>query len=140
MSDFAQRVRGIGLPLDKIIVIGSGTLDVHGIRASNDIDLVVSPEIYEELSQDSSWEKGQQGRMWRSLHRDEVEVWQNWSLDDSPHPDYTDLLSVTEEIEGVRFVTLDYLYGWKKAKGRDKDLSDCRLIEEYKKEHDDGPN
>ena len=36
---FAERVKELGLPLDQIIIIGSGILDQLGIRQSADIEV-----------------------------------------------------------------------------------------------------
>ena len=138
MSGFVQRVRDIGLPLDKLIVIGSGILDAYGIRESNDIDLVVHPEVYEQLCADTSWRVGELYGSWAPVCKGSAEVWLNWSLDDQPHPDYDDLLAHSEMIEDVRFITLAYLYQWKAAKGREKDLNDCRLIEAYQRNQNNG--
>ena len=40
----AKKLRELGLNADNAIVIGSGILQALGIRKSNDIDLVVTPE------------------------------------------------------------------------------------------------
>ena len=37
---FSERVKDLGLPLDQLIVIGSGLLDQLGIRAASDINQI----------------------------------------------------------------------------------------------------
>ena len=46
-----QKVKELNLPEGSYVVEGSGVLDVLGIREANDIDLVVSPEVYEKLKE-----------------------------------------------------------------------------------------
>ncbi|MES2060152.1 MAG: hypothetical protein V4438_03915, partial [Patescibacteria group bacterium] len=48
-------VKKLNLPLGKYAVVGGGVLAAHGLRQYNDVDFVVTPELYEELKQDG-WE------------------------------------------------------------------------------------
>ena len=50
---FADKVKALNLPLDQIIVIGSGILDQLGIRPASDIDLAASPDLMKNLSEES---------------------------------------------------------------------------------------
>ncbi|TWP13903.1 hypothetical protein EUA75_03380 [TM7 phylum sp. oral taxon 353] len=52
---FAERVKELGLPLDQIIIIGSGILDQLGIRQSADIDVATGRAVLEKLAGDSDW-------------------------------------------------------------------------------------
>lgn len=46
-----QKVKELNLPDGTFAVVGSGTMEALDIRNTNDIDLVVSPEVYAELKQ-----------------------------------------------------------------------------------------
>ena len=50
---FADKVKALNLPLDQIIVIGSGILDQLGIRPASDIDLAASSDLMKKLSEES---------------------------------------------------------------------------------------
>ena len=50
---FADKVKALNLPLDQIIVIGSGILDQLGIRLASDIDLAASSDLMKKLSEES---------------------------------------------------------------------------------------
>lgn len=130
-DDFIERVKAIGLSLDKLIVIGSGALAVRGIREARDVDLVVPDPVFQMLERDLSWKRGLQGSASYALEKGDIEVWTDWSTDGTGRPTYEDLLPDTEVIDGVRFVTLEYIKARKIERGSDKDLEDIRKIDEY---------
>lgn len=130
---FFERVKETGLPLDSLIVIGSGVLAAHGIREARDVDLVVTAELFAMLEKDASWKHGLQGGSSYALQKGDTEVWKDWSTDRSGHPTYHDLLPYTEVIDGIRFVTLEYLSKRKAERGDEKDLEDIRKIHDYRK-------
>ena len=130
-DDFIERVKAIGLSLDKVIVIGSGVLAAHGIREARDVDLVVTRAVFAALEDNISWKRGRQGSASYALVKGDIEVWTDWSTDGTGHPTYDDLLSDTEIIDGVRFVTLEYLRTRKMERSSDKDIDDIRKIDEY---------
>lgn len=54
-----QELATLNLPPNSFVVVGSGILNALGIRESNDIDLIVTPEVFASLEQrgyaESSW-------------------------------------------------------------------------------------
>lgn len=130
--DFFERVKALDLPLDTIIVIGSGVLAAHGIREARDIDVIVTAELFAMLEKDDNWVRGRQGSASYALERGDAEVWKDWSTDGTGRPKYEDLLPDTELIEGIRFVTLEYLERRKSERGTEKDMDDIRKIHEYR--------
>jgi len=133
---FSDRVKSLGLPLDQIIVIASGALDAHGIRQADDIDLAVSAGLFESFEGSEDWRPHRSG--WGELYyrQGDCEAWAGWTEPGSDKPLYDDLLPYTQLIDGVRYMTLEYVRNWKEKKGRDKDLRDIKLIDEYNKPHD----
>ena len=55
-EDIVTKVRALGLPKDSYIVFGSCPLAAVGIRESNDIDMLVSEQGYEQLK-NYSWQQ-----------------------------------------------------------------------------------
>ena len=137
MSDrsFTDRVRTLNLPLNQIIVIASGVLDAYGIRAADDIDLAVSPELFATFESDPDWAAHSAEWGERYYRNGECEAWSGWTEPGKTRPLYEDLLADTIEIDGIRFMTLDYVRRWKVIKGRDKDKKDIALIDEYLSQH-----
>lgn len=128
---FEARLRAMELPLDQIIVIGGGALALHGLREAGDIDLIVTRQLFDKVENDTSWKLGKQGSPSHALVKGEAEIWPDWSVDGSGHPNYEDLMVVSEVINGIRVVSLDYLVVRKRERGLAKDLEDINLIERY---------
>ena len=134
---FAERVKELGLPLDQLIIIGSGILDQLGIRQSTDIDVAVDRATLEKLAGDSDWAEKLDKNQRRYLvkHDGSVEIWDGWEID-GRIVEYDELLDYAVEYEGVKFVNLDFLRRWKNWRGREKDIQDVRLIDEWMAKHE----
>lgn len=131
---FADRVKALNLPLDQIIVIGSGILDQLGIRPASDIDLAVSSDLMKKLSEESSdWIKkfDDNQRFYFVKSDGSAEVWDGWEFDGQV-VSYDDLLDCVVEYDGVRFVNLEFLSRWKKWRSLEKDTQDVKLIDEWR--------
>lgn len=135
---FADKVKALNLPLDQIIVIGSGILDQLGIRPASDIDLVASPDLMKKLSEESGdWIKKFDDNQRFYFVKDDgsAEVWDGWVFDRQA-VGYDDLLNYAVEYDGVRFVNLEFLYQWKKWRSREKDVQDVKLIDEWRADNE----
>mgnify|MGYP000845806798 FL=1 len=131
---FADRVKALNLPLDQIIVIGSGILDQLGIRPASDIDLAVSSDLMKKLSEESSdWIKKFDDNQRFYFVKDDgsAEVWDGWVFDGRA-VSYDNLLDYAVEYDGVRFVNLEFLSRWKKWRSLEKDTQDVKLIDEWR--------
>ena len=61
-----------------------------------------------------------------------IEVWRDWTSPTTDEPvDFDDLLKYSTEIDGVKYVTPDYLLGWKQSKNREKDQADVILLRNF---------
>lgn len=134
---FAERVKELGLPLDQIIIIGSGILDQLGIRQSADIDVAANREALEEIARSDGWveklDKNQ--RQYLVKCNGSAEIWDGWEIDGRV-VEYDKLLDYAVEYDGVKFVSLDFLRRWKNWRGREKDIQDVRLINEWREKHE----
>lgn len=131
---FADKVKALDLPLDQIIVIGSGILDQLGIRPASDIDLAASSDLMKNLSDESGdWIKkfDDDQRFYFVKDDGSAEVWDGWEFDGQA-VSYGELLSQSVEYDGVRFVDLEFLRKWKSWRGREKDVQDVKLIDEWR--------
>ena len=131
---FADKVKALNLPLDQIIVIGSGILDQLGIRPASDIDLAASSDLMKKLSEESGdWLKkfGYNQRFYFVKDDGSAEVWDGWEFDGQV-VSYDDLLDYVVEYDGVRFVNLEFLSRWKKWRSLEKDTQDVKLIDEWR--------
>lgn len=131
---FADKVKALNLPLDQIIVIGSGILDQLEIRPASDIDLAVSSDLMKKLSEESSdWIKKFDDNQRFYFIKDDgsAEVWDGWEFDGQV-VSYDGLLDYVVEYDGVRFVNLEFLSRWKKWRSLEKDTQDVKLIDEWR--------
>ena len=135
---FADKVKALNLPLDQIIVIGSGILDQLGIRPASDIDLAASSDLMKKLSEESGdWLKkfGYNQRFYFVKDDGSAEVWDGWDFDGQA-VSYDNLLDYAVEYDGVRFVDLEFLRKWKSWRGREKDVRDVELIDEWRADNE----
>ena len=135
---FADKVKALNLPLDQIIVIGSGILDQLGIRPASDIDLAASSDLMKKLSEESGdWLKKFDDNQRFYFVKDDgsAEVWDGWEFDRQA-VSYDDLLDYAVKYDGVRFVDLEFLRKWKSWRGREKDVRDVELIDEWRADNE----
>ena len=135
---FVDKVKALNLPLDQIIVIGSGILDQLGIRPASDIDLAASSDLMKNLSEESGdWLKKFDDNQRFYFVKDDgsAEVWDGWEFDGQV-VSYDDLLDYVVEYDGVRFVNLEFLSRWKKWRSREKDVQDVKLIDEWRADNE----
>ncbi|KKR31752.1 MAG: hypothetical protein UT65_C0018G0006 [Parcubacteria group bacterium GW2011_GWF2_39_8b] len=128
-EDIINKVKILDLPKGSYIVFGSCPLAVLGIREANDIDLLVSQEIYEKLKKDG-WEEIDKGPNDKPLVQDVFEAHNNWNFS-SYKPTLKDLLVNAMEVDGITFASLEDVRKWKVASGRPKDVNDIKMIDNY---------
>lgn len=128
MNIFGE-VRALNLPLGKYLVVGSGILAALGIRESKDIDLLVSEDIYEKYEK-LGWKKKQVDTDRFGLTNGHVELFKDFRCG-KYCPDPKQMIDNPTIIEDIPFLPLEELAKFKKELGREKDLKDLELIEEY---------
>ena len=126
--NFKQKIAELDLPKGSYIVVGSGILGALGIRESDDIDLVVSEAVFQNISR-LGWKQG----LWGEnivFQKDIFDIGNDWY-----GKKVADLLKHAQVVDDVPYLSLDDVYEWKKMKGREKDLRDLGLISEYRRTH-----
>lgn len=133
-----ERARQLDLPLGEYVVVG-GAMEAHGIRPANDIDVVVTPKLWTKLLKEG-WrvcacerclEMRAAGTKKQIMKADVVDILSEYSWFDKYHADTLDLIKNADVIDGIPFVQLTELLRWKRAAGREKDVQDAVLIEEF---------
>ena len=101
-------------------VVAGGAMVLYGIREqTHDIDLGCSQRMADSLEQDGFLQGFSENGRRRFRYGGQIEIFENW-LSDS-------VISV----EGIPVVSLRGLIEMKQELGREKDLKDIRLINEY---------
>lgn len=132
-----EKVKALNLPSKQFVVMGGAVLELKGIRKSNDIDIIVTKDLFDKLKEDSTWEyKSELG----SLGMVQVESLENYNGVSLYHNIYgggdIDFFRNTpdkiEEVDGVYFVSLSNLLEVKSSTwNREKDKVDVELIKDY---------
>jgi hypothetical protein len=104
-------------------------MTVAGLRQANDIDLMVSKNLFAKLKQ-AGWRDKQKNDNDRPLVRDVLEAHWNWDFS-SYSPTLEHLLASAIVVDGVPFASLDEVRKWKVASGRPKDQADIELINHH---------
>jgi hypothetical protein len=126
-----NELRKLGLPLNRMLIVGSGTLALFGIRSNKDIDLWVTNDVFKKMSR----------------HKDLVPVRKNGRLfyeTKNGHIEASNSMPCTKEslekylkraiiVDGIYFKSVNDLINWKKCMGRSKDLNDIKMLEKYSK-------
>lgn len=126
-----QKIKELNFPQGQYVVVGSGILDVLGIRKATDIDIAVTKELHQKLKESGEWEEHKRYELIRVfLKKDVYEI--------IPQLNWEDYDTTTEEaissatiIEDIPFMNLNELIKFKTALGREKDFKDIELIKEY---------
>lgn len=124
-----EKIKELNFPKEHYVVIGSGTMDVLGIRKAQDIDISASEELFEVLKNSGDWEEYEKyGRPFLKKDVFEINNQLNWDK-------YNTVLEEANKtalfIDGIPFLSLDELVKFKIASGREKDIQDIKLIKEF---------
>jgi len=117
----------LNLPSDQYAVFGSGVLAIRGLRENRDIDIVVKQELWKKLI--NKYPVNDVG----AIEIGNVEIWDSYGLE--PKCDVESFIDSSENIDGIFYVRLEHVIEWKKLKGREKDLVDVGLMEDYLKQN-----
>ena len=128
-------IKALNLPLGQYAIASSGALGIRNLRIINDIDIIVTQELWDTLAKQHgiTTENGFN----RIVFPDGiVEAISNSSLyQDENAPSITTRIENADIIDGLPFETLKDVIHFKQKMGREKDLSDILLIKSYQKQN-----
>lgn len=128
LEKFLEQLDELNLDPQEYFVASSGTLAVKGIRDCNDLDLVVTKELFKDLEQKFPETKRDNDYCEIVSYKD-IEFLYITKGDPTYSP--SEQLQSAEIIHGKRFQNLEMVKFFKKLSGRDKDLVDLELIKHY---------
>lgn len=132
-QEIIDEVKALNLPKNSYVVFGSCPLAALGIREANDIDMMVTPEVLEELKK-AGWRQVDKGKDDAPFVHGVFEAHTNWDFSTySPTLEY--LLAGAMVVDDIPFASLDEVRKWKAATVRPKDMVDVNLIDEYLASH-----
>ena len=133
-----EKIKKLNFPVGQYVVVGGAVLTAHGIRDTEDLDILVSPELFKKCKEEgwvaTPWTKaGKKGKDWLTkngieLYAELIMVGDSILVENLTKNDI-------EIIEGVPFLSLTRLMEFKKEYlrlyNRPKDIKDIFLIETY---------
>ncbi|MBU6371076.1 hypothetical protein KGQ74_03360 [Patescibacteria group bacterium] len=127
MPDIFEKVTALGFPPGEYVVVASGVLEAIGIRKARDVDMTVTPELFERLRASGEWREVERwGKIF--LEKDGFDIIPELSWPAYPTTTKQAIASAMM-IRSIPFLNLDELIKFKRALGRKKDLADIELIE-----------
>lgn len=130
-SKFAA-ITALNLPVDQYAITGSGVLGIRNLRAISDIDIIVTPELWNILEKE--YGVTDENNVKKIVFPNGiVEALGEHSFytekKDRNAPTVSDRITNAEVIEGLSFESLEYVLYYKRKMGREKDKQDIEIIE-----------
>ena len=123
--EIKQRLGELEINIGEAVIVGSGILDVLGIRASRDLDVWVNEVKFHEIAarghQTFEYANGGNG-----LEIDDIEIMDSWFGET-----LAEVTARAVQLDGVKFMPLEEVRAWKLRQNRPKDQIDVRLIDAY---------
>ena len=121
-SDIVCRLERINFHKAEYWVLAGSAMVLHGIRPeTHDIDLGCSKVLADELEMQGYPTKVMPDGTRRIAYAEEVEIFEEWILDK------------VVIVDGIPVISLNGLLEMKRSLGREKDLRDIQMIEEFLK-------
>lgn len=124
-----KEMKKLNLPSDKYVVVGSGIMAALGIKKANDIDLVVTKDLFKVLSE-QDWQKIKRPNGEPGLEKGKVAAYLDVNCGNF-NPTTEELIKDAEIIHDIPFISLRTLVKFKEEYGREKDKKDIDLINKY---------
>jgi hypothetical protein len=123
-----EKVKKMNLPTGKYALFGSAPLGIRGLKDCHDIDIIVTEDLWDEYKAKEGWtiKKFNDGISY--LESDSIELWKDWG---PGQWNIEQLIREAEIIDGLPLVKLKIVLKWKKTNGREKDIKDIEIIENF---------
>ncbi len=125
-SDLLGQLDELNLPTDQYAIFGSGPLAIRGIRKTDDIDILVTPSIFEKLEKQYPTKILNGNTL---VEIGDIEAMITWPGTSSKK--VQKMIKQSEMIQGHPYVKLKHLIDSKKKMARPKDLKDIQLVKQY---------
>jgi hypothetical protein len=124
-----NKLKKLGYPLNEILIVGSGTMALYGLKENNDIDLWVTKRVYDSMLKDSRFSPN--GKMLETkdglIEADHRFICVKDKVEDH--------LKRAKVVNEIHFQSLQDVLEWKQCMKRPKDINDIKVIENYMKKN-----
>ena len=119
-NDIINRLDDLNFDKNRYWVLAGSAMVLHGIRPeTHDIDMGCTKEFADELETEGYPTVVMPDGTRRITYAEEVEIFEDWIFDRVVF------------VEGIPVISLDGLLEMKRKLGREKDLRDVQMIEEF---------
>lgn len=130
MKKITEKTKKLNLPSGKYVIVGGGALAAREIRHTEDIDLMVAEDLYEQLKKEG-WEEREKKPGHFHLYKDTAEVAKNFDHIEGCVLNPAEVIARANMIDDVPVMALEDLVSLKRTMARDKDFRDIDLINKY---------
>jgi hypothetical protein len=123
IAEIKNKLTSLGISSTEPIIVGSGILDMLGIRPSNDVDLLISKETFYKIA-GHGHEILQRPDGSEKIEVDDIELMHDWY-----GKKVSDAAIKTTVIDGIKFMSIEEVCRWKALLDRSKDQVDILLID-----------
>ena len=130
---YLKELEKLNLPEGEYALWGSAPLVIAGLKESKDLDVLVSSKLWKQLAKEypvKTFEAGNQlGEYITIGNIDFVNHIIGFSIEECEN-----MIKEASLIDRYRIVSLENIIKWKRILGREKDVLDIAIIEEYLKQ------
>lgn len=128
-----EQLNVLNLPKNQYVVVGSAAMAVHGIREARDIDVLPSWDLWEKLKKKYKTVLHEENE---NIDLGDIQFLGNNSVFRNESVCTLEEMIRTAYVrDGVNYLNLELLKKYKRILGREKDLKDIKLIDEYLSKH-----
>ncbi len=125
-------LKELNLPTSEFVVVGSGALAIRHIRDTNDLDVIVTQTFWNDLINNYKVELNEWNVERLDLGNDiEILNPEQSLFGNSKVVPVGEIFDEADVFDDIKFINLDHLKKIKSSFGRDKDLKDIELINQY---------
>jgi hypothetical protein len=126
-----DELRRLRLPMNDILLVGSTTMSLLGLKENDDIDIWSTNKAFKLMANDKNLiPVKKNGRLFYESKSGNIEISNKMPCTKGPVENY---LKRSILIYGIHFQSVDDLIDWKKCMGRPKDKEHLKLLYQYKK-------
>ncbi len=130
LNEALKDLKQLQLPVDKYAIVGSATLAIRGIREANDLDVIVTDDIWKQLVQEYPVTPAPPCE--RITVHEGLDILGEGSMYRNPElASPEEIIRTADIINGYPFINLQLSRKIKSWRNHPKDQKDVQLIDEY---------
>ena len=131
-ENLLTQLNKLELPSDQYAITSSGALAIRDIREAQDLDIIVTEKLWNELIQKYPVKTGEDCD---SIYIGDIQIMGNFQTKSKKEKySVSKQIKTADIIDGKKYVNLNIIKFYKQQSGRSKDLKDIKMIDDYLKE------